>query len=261
MLLRPQPIASVPEDTSRVAWAAFPHGTPALPCRDALGTIFQDPDGAALLPLEGQPGLPPGRVALVTILQCRDKLADRQAAEAVRARMAWTYLRGLEVTDPGVDVAGFSACRARWLDGRAAARWRDARAGGPPGAQPPGARPLKGRSHRTCAPVGAVVPGLVDWPSPTCNMGRSPPPSLWTGLSPGSTSAHGRSRAPLASRHWRLPASCPWDVARVRRPRTFPALLLGFMDVARASPVWLFSTTHSIRVGHEPWRPLQMSHA
>lgn len=121
MSLRPQPIAAVPEDTTRVARAAFPHGNPYLTFRDALGTIFQDTDFAALFPLEGQPGLPPWRLALVTILQFRENLADRQAAEAVRARIDWKYLLGLELTDPGFDFSVLSEFRDRLLDGRAEA--------------------------------------------------------------------------------------------------------------------------------------------
>jgi len=39
-------------------------------------------------------------VALVTVLQFAEGLADR---EAVRARIAWKYLLGLELTDPGFD--------------------------------------------------------------------------------------------------------------------------------------------------------------
>jgi transposase len=127
MSLRPQPIASVPADTTRVARAALPHGHPSLTCRDALGTIFQDTDGAARLPLEGQPGLPPWRVALVPIRQFRAHLADRQAAEAVRARIAWKDLLGLELTAPGFAWSVCSEFRDRVLDGRAEALWRDTR--------------------------------------------------------------------------------------------------------------------------------------
>jgi len=68
--------------------------TPAL--RDHLGTIFQDNDFAALFPAWGYPGLPPWRLALVTLMPFRENLADRQAAEAVRARIDWKYLLGLE---------------------------------------------------------------------------------------------------------------------------------------------------------------------
>ena len=85
MSLHPHLITPVPEDTARVARAAFPKGHPSLTFRDALGTIFQDEDCAALFPAWGQPGLPPWRFALVTLMQFRENLADRQAAEAVRA--------------------------------------------------------------------------------------------------------------------------------------------------------------------------------
>jgi transposase len=121
MSLRLQPIAPVPEETARIARAAFPHGNPYLTLRDALGPLFQDTDFAALFPLEGQPGLPPWRLALVTILQFRENLADRQAAEAVRARIDWKYLLGLELTDPGFDFSVLSEFRARLLDGHAEA--------------------------------------------------------------------------------------------------------------------------------------------
>lgn len=96
MALRPQPSAPVPEETMRLARAAFPNGKPSLTFRDARGTSFQDPDFTPLLPLKGPPGLPPWRLALLTILQFRAQLTERQAAEAVRARIAWKDLRGLE---------------------------------------------------------------------------------------------------------------------------------------------------------------------
>jgi transposase len=89
MSLRLQPIGSLPEPTALVAHAAFPKGHPSLTLRDHLGTIFQDEDFATLLPAWGSPGLSPWRLALVTILHCREHLADRQAAEAVRARIDW----------------------------------------------------------------------------------------------------------------------------------------------------------------------------
>jgi transposase len=117
MSLRPQSLEPVPEDTVRVARAAFPQGNPYLTLRDQLGTIFQDEDFADLFPLCGQPSLPPWRLALVTILQFRETLADRQAAEAVRARIDWKYLLGLELTDPGFDFSVLSEFRDRLLAG------------------------------------------------------------------------------------------------------------------------------------------------
>ena len=119
MSLHPHVIAPVPEETVRVARAAFPKGHPYLTFRDALGPVFQDEDFAALFPLGGQPGLPPWRLALVTIMQFRENLADRQAAEAVRARIDWKYLLSLELTDPGFDFSVLSEFRDRLLAGSA----------------------------------------------------------------------------------------------------------------------------------------------
>src|SRR5262245_39381886 len=119
MSLHPHVIATVHDETARIAHAAFPKGHPYLTFRDTLGTIFQDEDFSALFPAWGQPGLPPWRLALVTIMQFRENLADRQAAEAVRARIDWKYLLSLELTDPGVDFSVLSEFRDRLLAGSA----------------------------------------------------------------------------------------------------------------------------------------------
>src|SRR5215475_2347728 len=121
MSLRPQPMGSIPEQTVRIAHAAFPKGHPYLTLRDHLGTIFQDEDFATLFPAWGYPGLPPWRLALITIMQFREHLADRQAAEAVRARIDWKYLLSLELTDPGFDFSVLSEFRDRLLAGSAEA--------------------------------------------------------------------------------------------------------------------------------------------
>src|SRR5262252_4730795 len=115
MSLHPHVVEPVPAETARVAHAAFPKGHPYLTFRDALGTIFQDADFTAVFPAWGPPGLPPWRLALGTIRQFRDHLADRQAAEAVRARIDWKYLLGLALTDPGFDFSVLSEFRDRLL--------------------------------------------------------------------------------------------------------------------------------------------------
>jgi transposase len=122
MSLKPDPIQPVPEETARIAHAAFRKGNPLLRLRDELGAIFADADFADLFPRLGQPGLPPWRLALVTILQFRENLPDRQAAEAVRARIDWKYLLGLELTDPGFDHSVLCEFRARLLEGGAEER-------------------------------------------------------------------------------------------------------------------------------------------
>jgi transposase len=121
-MLKPSPIEPVPEGTARVAKAAFRKGNPLLSLRDELGAAFADADFADLFPGLGQPGLPPRRLALVTLLQFRENLPDRQAAEAVRARIDWKYLLGLELTDPGFDHTVLCEFRSRPLAGSAEER-------------------------------------------------------------------------------------------------------------------------------------------
>src|SRR3712207_9284049 len=79
MSLKSSPIEPVPEGTARVAKAAFRRGNPLLSLCDEFGAIVTDADFADLFPRLGQPGLPPWRLALVTLLQYRENLPDRRA--------------------------------------------------------------------------------------------------------------------------------------------------------------------------------------
>src|SRR5919205_882842 len=112
MSLRPHPTPPVPEETARLARAVFPRGNTYLRRRDELGPLFEDRDFAALFPTCGQPGLSPALPATVTLMQFLENLSDRQAADAVRARIDWKYALGLELTDPGFDFSVLSEFRA-----------------------------------------------------------------------------------------------------------------------------------------------------
>ena len=60
MSLRPQrPIPPVPDDTARVARAAFPRGNPYVLLRDRLDAVFDDAGFADLYPERGQPAYAP----------------------------------------------------------------------------------------------------------------------------------------------------------------------------------------------------------
>jgi transposase len=120
--LQPRPVPPVPEQTARVAHAAFPKGNPYLQLRDELGTVFGDDDFLDLYPRRGQPALSPWRLAMVLVLQFKEGLSDRRAADAVRARIDWKYLLGLELTDPGFDATVLCEFRARLLAGNAEER-------------------------------------------------------------------------------------------------------------------------------------------
>jgi len=115
--MHPQPIAPVPEDTARVAKAAFPKGNVYMHMRDVLGSIYHDEDFSELFEVRGRPAITPWRLALVTVMQFSEGLSDRQAAEAVRARIDWKYALGLRLTDPGFDFSVLSEFRSRLIDG------------------------------------------------------------------------------------------------------------------------------------------------
>jgi hypothetical protein len=97
MSLRPDPIGEIPAETARVARAAFLKGTFAMRLREEFDVLYRDEDFRALYPSRGQPALAPWRLALVTIFQFLEHLSDRQAADAVRARIDWKFALGLEL--------------------------------------------------------------------------------------------------------------------------------------------------------------------
>ena len=119
MSLHPEPMGEVPAETARVARAAFPKGTVVTRLRDEFSALYEDEDFRALYPARGQPGLAPWRLALVTVLQFLEHLSDRQAADAVRARIDWKYALGLELTDPGFHFSVLAEFRARLVTGGA----------------------------------------------------------------------------------------------------------------------------------------------
>ena len=119
MCLHPRPVDPVPEETARVARAAFPKGNTLMRMRDELGTIFEDEDFVRLFPRRGQPAMAPWRLALATVMQFAEGLSDGQAADAVRARIDWKYGLSLELPDPGFDASVLCEFRTRLLEGGA----------------------------------------------------------------------------------------------------------------------------------------------
>lgn len=125
MSLKSLPIPPVPEEMARVAHAVFPRGNVFMQVRDALGTIYTDEAFADLFPTHGQPALAPWRLALVTVFQFMEGLTDRQAADAVRDRLAWKYALSLDLCDPGFDHTVLSEFRSRLIEGNAEQRLLD----------------------------------------------------------------------------------------------------------------------------------------
>lgn len=119
MSLRPEAIRPVPDETARVAHAAFPKGNVYMQMRDVLGVVYHDAGFSALFSTRGRPAETPWRLALVTVMQFAEGLSDRQAAEAVRARIDWKYALGLDLTDSGFDFSVLSEFRSRLVAGAA----------------------------------------------------------------------------------------------------------------------------------------------
>lgn len=113
MSLRPRSFQRIPVRTVRTAGAACPKGTPAMLIRDRLDVLFEDDEFVGLYPSDGKPGLSPGQLALVSVLQFAENLSDRAAADAVRTRIDWKYALGLELEDPGFDHSVLCEFRAR----------------------------------------------------------------------------------------------------------------------------------------------------
>jgi transposase len=119
MTVKPVPIPPISEQTKKVAEAAFPKGNVYMQMRDEFGSLYQDDLFIDLYSDEGQPGWSPWRLALVTIMQFAENLSDRQAADAVRARLDWKYALSLELTDPGFHYSILSEFRTRQCAARA----------------------------------------------------------------------------------------------------------------------------------------------
>jgi transposase len=113
MSMRPRALPEIPEQTMVVARAAFRQGSLAMRVRDELGEVFCDGAFIDAFGVRGRPGISPGQLAMVTVLQFAEHLTDRQAADAVRRRIDWKYCLGLELTDGGFDFSVLSQFRTR----------------------------------------------------------------------------------------------------------------------------------------------------
>ncbi len=107
----------IPEETIRVARAAFRKGNVYMQMRDELGTLYEDEAFRNVYSRTGQPGVAPWRLAWITVMQFAEGLTDRQAADAVRGRIDWKYALGLRLDDPGFDPSVLSEFRTRLVEG------------------------------------------------------------------------------------------------------------------------------------------------
>lgn len=117
MSIQPRPWPEVPQTTAAVARAANRKGNLAMRIRDVLGEVYDDERFTDAFAVRGRPGISPGQLMLITVMQFAENLTDRQAAEAVRDRITWKYMLGLELDDPGFDASVLCEWRARLVAG------------------------------------------------------------------------------------------------------------------------------------------------
>jgi transposase len=115
MSLQRNSIPPIPPETIRVAKAAFPSGNISMQMRDELGSIYDDALFASVYAEVGQPAIEPWRLALVSVMQFAENLSDRQAADAVRARIDWKYALSFPLDDSGFHYSVLSEFRDRRL--------------------------------------------------------------------------------------------------------------------------------------------------
>jgi transposase len=115
MSLNQQEKMSIPDETVQVAKASFPKGTALVRLRDEIGPLFRDEDFHDIYSWKGAEGISPALLGIVTVLQYAEGLSDRQAAEAVRSRIDWKYLMGVEITYAGFDFSILSEFRNRLI--------------------------------------------------------------------------------------------------------------------------------------------------
>ncbi len=122
MCLQPDTTFVVPDQTRLIAQAASPKGNRYMKMHDELGLLYADQAFQDLFPPQGQPAEAPWRLATVTVFQFVEGLSDRQAAEAVRARIDWKYALCLEWSVPGFDSSVLCEFRTCLLENGAEAR-------------------------------------------------------------------------------------------------------------------------------------------
>jgi transposase len=120
MCLHATSLPPIPIETARTAKAIFPKGSLYLTIGDQIGFVFSDVDFSDLYAIDGTPAISPSLLAMVTIFQFMENLPDREAADAVRARIDWKYALHLALDDPGFDSSLLSDFRQRLLEQAAA---------------------------------------------------------------------------------------------------------------------------------------------
>ena len=109
--MQPVGLPEIPEQTVVVARAAFPKGSLPIRVRDRLAEVFADEPFMEAFGVRDAPGLSPGVLSLVTVLQFAEDLTDRQAASMAVRAIDWKY--ALVLHEAPLSRAGVKGPR-RW---------------------------------------------------------------------------------------------------------------------------------------------------
>jgi transposase len=112
----------MPEETGRIGKVLLGENDPYRLIGDHLFEKWEEEEFADLYSSEGKPGYSPVILAFVSVFQFMEKLADRQAAQALRMRLDWKYALHLSLEDRGFDFSVLSEFRDRIIDGQAEKR-------------------------------------------------------------------------------------------------------------------------------------------
>lgn len=122
MCLKIQSPWPMPEETERVGKILLGDNDPYRLMGDRLFEKWKEEEFADLYSSEGKPGYSPVILAFVSVFQFMERLADRQAAQALRMRLDWKYALHLSLEDAGFDFSVLSEFRDRLMDGKAEKR-------------------------------------------------------------------------------------------------------------------------------------------
>ena len=102
--------------TDQICQPLFPSESFWHQFRELIYPLINDEDYACMYcPDRGRPATSPALLTMVTILQRRENLSDREAKERVRYDLRWKYALGLEVNDEGFDHSLLGKFRDRLL--------------------------------------------------------------------------------------------------------------------------------------------------
>lgn len=122
MCLKIRPPWPMPEEMRRIGENLLERDDPFRLIGEQLFERLNEEEFADLYSSEGKPGISPVILAFVSVFQFMEKLADRQAAQALRMRLDWKYALHLPLDYAGFDYSVLSEFRDRLLGGQAEGR-------------------------------------------------------------------------------------------------------------------------------------------